>query len=169
MNINDYFTKVKNLADVLTSIEAFINYEDLVAVILNGLGKYYSRFRTSIVVQETFLNFQDLIILLIREDMRIIGTSSNGGSQENAFYSNTNRGRSRGDKTSFQGQDKNLHGGHHQHKGQLHGGGRKNLKGKGSHGGCVGSNRGQRPNSDSNSYYYKKPRHMAKSLLSKGA
>ncbi len=102
MNINDYSTKVKNLADVLTFIGAPIDDEDLVAIILNGLGKDYSQFRTSIVVRETFPNFQDLITLLISEEMRIISTS-NGGSQESAFYSNTNRGRGRGGKTSFRG------------------------------------------------------------------
>jgi hypothetical protein len=42
MNINDYSIKVKNLADDLASIGAFIDDEDLVAVTLNGLGKYYS-------------------------------------------------------------------------------------------------------------------------------
>jgi hypothetical protein len=35
--------------------------------------------------------------------MRIVGTSSNGGWQENVFYSNMNRGRGRGDKISFRG------------------------------------------------------------------
>jgi ketopantoate reductase len=50
MNINDYSTKVKNLADALASIGALIDDEDLVAVTLNGLGKYYSQFRTSIAV-----------------------------------------------------------------------------------------------------------------------
>jgi hypothetical protein len=101
MNINDYFTKVKNLADVLASIGAPVDDEDLVAVTLNGLGKKFSQFRTSIVVRETFPNFQDLITLLISEEMRVIGTSSNGGSQESIFYSNFNRGRGRGAKTSF--------------------------------------------------------------------
>jgi hypothetical protein len=80
MNINDHSTKVKNLADVLASIWAPVDDEDLVAVTLNGLGKNYSQFRTSIVVRETFLDFQDLITLLISEKMRIVGTSSNGGS-----------------------------------------------------------------------------------------
>jgi hypothetical protein len=94
---------VKNLADVLASIRTSVNDEDLVAVTLNGLGKYYSQFCTSIVVRETFPNFQDLITLLISEEMRIVGTSSNGGSQENAFYSNSNKGRDRGAKTSFRG------------------------------------------------------------------
>jgi len=39
MNISDYSTKVKNLVDVLASIRAFIDDEDLAAVTLNGLGK----------------------------------------------------------------------------------------------------------------------------------
>jgi len=103
MNINDYSTKVKNLVDALASIGAPIDDEDLVVVTLNGLGKNYSQFRTLIAVRETFPNFQDLITLLISEKMIIVGTSSNGGSQESAFYSNTNRGRGRGGKTSFRG------------------------------------------------------------------
>jgi hypothetical protein len=103
MNISDYSTKVKNLVDVFTSIGAPVDDEDLVAVTLNALGKDYSQFRTSIAVQKTFPNFQDLITLLISEEMRVVGTSSNGGSQESAFNSNSNRGRSRGAKTSFRG------------------------------------------------------------------
>jgi len=112
MNINDYFTKVKNLADALASIGAPVDDSNLVAVTLNGLGKDYSQFRTSIAVREIFPNFQDLITLLISEEMRIVGTSSNGGSQESDFYSNTNRGRGRGGKTSFRGQHRSSHGGH---------------------------------------------------------
>jgi len=42
MNINDYFTKVKNLVDAFASIGAPIDDEDLVAVTLNELGKDYS-------------------------------------------------------------------------------------------------------------------------------
>ncbi len=73
--------------------------------------------------------------------MRIVGISSNGRSQENIFYSNTNRGRgkSRGGKTSFRGQHRSSHGGHHQHEGQFHGGGRGNFRGRRSRGGCGGS------------------------------
>ncbi len=85
MNINDYSTKVKNLAYVLASIGAPVDDEDLFPVTLNRLGKDYSQFRTSIAVRETFPNLQDLITLLISEEMRIVGTSSNGGSQENVF------------------------------------------------------------------------------------
>jgi hypothetical protein len=51
-----------------------------VVMTLNGLGKYYSQFHTSIVVWKTFHNFQELIILLISEEMIIAGISSNGGS-----------------------------------------------------------------------------------------
>jgi hypothetical protein len=78
MNISDYSTKVKNLAYALASIGAPVYDEDLMVVTLNGLGKDYSQFRTSIVVRETFLDFQDLIILLISEEMRVVSTSSNG-------------------------------------------------------------------------------------------
>jgi hypothetical protein len=81
MNINDYSTKVKNLADALAFIGAPVDDEDLVAVTLNGLRKDYSKFHTSIADRETFPNFQDLITLLISEEMRMVGTSSNGGSQ----------------------------------------------------------------------------------------
>ncbi len=103
MNISDYSTKVKDLVDALASIVAFVDDEDLVAITLNGLGKDNSQFCTSITIRKTFLDFQDLITLLISENMRIVGTSSNGGSQENAFYSNINRGKGRGGKTSFRG------------------------------------------------------------------
>jgi hypothetical protein len=164
MNIYDYSTKVKNLVDAFASIVAPVDDEDLVAITLNGLGKDYSQFRTSIIVRETFPNFQDLITLLISEEMRIIGTS-NGGSQESAFYSNTNRGKGRGGKTSFRSRHGSLHGGHHQHEGQAHGGGRGNLGGRRSQGSCGGhggSHQSQQPNNDSNCYYYRKPGHMAK-------
>jgi hypothetical protein len=117
MNISDYSTKVINLAGALASIGAPVNDEDLVAVTLNGLGKDYSQFCTSIVVRETFPNFQDLITILISEEMRVVGTSSNGRSQETVFYSNSNRGRGRGAKTSFRGRHRSSHGGHHQHEG----------------------------------------------------
>jgi hypothetical protein len=50
MNISDYFTKVKNLVDVLASIRALVDDDDLVIVTLNGLGKYYSQFHTSIAI-----------------------------------------------------------------------------------------------------------------------
>ncbi len=123
MNISDYSTKVKKLTNVFASIRAHVDDEDLVAVTLNGLGKYYSQFRTSITIRKTFSDFQDLITLLISEEMRIVGTSSNGGSQESAFYSNSNRSRGRGGKTSFRSRHGSSHGGHHQHDGQSHGGG----------------------------------------------
>jgi hypothetical protein len=42
MNIDDYTTKVKNLADVIAYIRALVDDEDLVAMTLKGVGKYYS-------------------------------------------------------------------------------------------------------------------------------
>jgi len=96
--------------------------------------------------------------------MRIVGTSSNGRSQENAFYSNINKGRGRGGKTSFRGQHGSSHGGHHQYEDQVHGGGRGSRRSREGHG---GSHRGQQPNSDSNCYYYGKLGHMAKNCYQK--
>ncbi len=80
MNIIDYSIKVKNLADALASIGTPVDDENLVAVTLNGLRKDCNQFHISIVVRETFLDFQNLITLLMSEKMRIVGTSSNGGS-----------------------------------------------------------------------------------------
>jgi hypothetical protein len=45
---------VKNLINVLTSIRALVYDENLVAMTWNGLGKDYSQFHISIVVQKTF-------------------------------------------------------------------------------------------------------------------
>jgi len=98
-DISDYSTKVKNLTYALASIGTPVDDEDLMAITSNGLGKDYSQFRISIAVRKTFSDFQDLITLLINEEMRIVGTSSNGRSQESVFYSNTNIGR--GGKISF--------------------------------------------------------------------
>jgi ribosomal protein S30 len=42
MNISDYSTKVKNLANALASIGTLVDDEDLVAVTLNGLGRDYN-------------------------------------------------------------------------------------------------------------------------------
>ncbi len=55
-----------------------------------------------------------------------------------------------------------MHGGHYQHEGRPHGGGRGNLRGRGSCGGCGESHRSQQLNSDSNCYYYEKLGHTAK-------
>ncbi len=97
--------------------------------------------------------------------MIIVGISSNGGSQESVFYSNINRGRGKGGKTSVRGRHGSLHGGRHQHQGQAHGGGQRNFGGRGSRGsrgGCGGSHRGQQINNHSNYYYYRKHGHIVK-------
>jgi hypothetical protein len=93
---------VKNLTNVLAFIEAPINDGNIVIMTLNGLGKYYSQFRSLIRIRKTFFNFQKLITLLISENMRIVDISSNGGLKKNSFYSNISGGksRSRGGKTS---------------------------------------------------------------------
>ena len=51
MNINEYSMKVQGLVNSLDLIGALVDDEDLVSVILNGLGKEYAQFQTSIGVR----------------------------------------------------------------------------------------------------------------------
>ena len=97
--------KVKGLVDSLGSIGALIDDEDLVSVTLNGLGKEYIQFRTSIGVREKFLDFQEPIALLLSEEQRN-GGSTTSTSQESAFYLNTDRGRGR-ETSRFGGHSRN--------------------------------------------------------------
>ncbi len=129
------------------------------------LEKTIASFVLQLQFKKHFLISQDLITLLLSEDMRVVSTSSNGGSQESAFYSNFNRGR--GAKTSFRGQQGSSHGGHHQHEGESHGGGQGNFRGRGSRGGHGGSHQCQQPNNVSNYYYHRKLGHMAKNCYQK--
>ena len=55
--------KVKGLANSLGSIGVFVYDEDLLSVTLNGLGREYAQFRTSIGVCETFHDFKELAAL----------------------------------------------------------------------------------------------------------
>ena len=87
LNINGYSMKVKGIADSLGSIGAPVDDEDLVPVTLNGLGREYAQFWTSIGVHETFHDCRKLVALLLSEEQRNCG-SATGSSQESAFYSN---------------------------------------------------------------------------------
>ena len=108
MSINDYHMKVKKIADALASIGSPVEDDDLVSVTLNGLGKDYAQFRTSISVREKFPDFEELIALLISEEQRNGGASSSGGtSKETVFYSNARRGRGRGRGGRSRGRGRN--------------------------------------------------------------
>ncbi len=69
------------------------------------------------------MNFQILILIFINEKMKVVGNSSNGNSQKNAFYSNISK--SKIDQTSSQGCDggHGNHGEDHQQENQSHDGG----------------------------------------------
>lgn len=62
---------------------------------LNGLRKEHAQFWTPIGVCETFHAFPQLSALLLSEE-QMNGGSTIGISQEDAFYSNSSRGRGRG-------------------------------------------------------------------------
>ena len=61
LSINEYSLKVKGLADSLGLIGEPIDDEDLVSMSLNGLGREYAQFQTSIGVRETSLIFRNLL------------------------------------------------------------------------------------------------------------
>ena len=68
----------------------------MMTMTLNGLGREDHPFRTSIGVQEAFLDFQELVALLISEEERNGTNPSSGNSNKSTFYSNIGRGRRRG-------------------------------------------------------------------------
>ena len=79
--------KVTCFANCLGSIGAPIDEEDLVSMNSNGLRREYVQVRTSIGDHEAFLDFHELVALLLSEEQRN-GGSAIGSSQEFAFYSN---------------------------------------------------------------------------------
>ena len=98
MSINDYVLKIKEVAYALGSIGAPLEDDDLVSAILNDFNNQKWRpFSTFFYVQEKFLDFEDLISLMIIEEMRMQGPNVGNGSKEQAqaFYSNSGRGRGR--------------------------------------------------------------------------
>jgi hypothetical protein len=68
MSINEYSLKIKGIVESLASINVFVDDDDLVSVCLNGLGKQYKPFKTSIIVRENVPNFRNLVSMLIVEE-----------------------------------------------------------------------------------------------------
>ena len=96
LSVNDYVLKIKEVADALGSIGATPKDDDVVFAVLNGLNdEKWKPFSTSIYVRETFLDFEDLISLIITEEMRMQGPNAGKGfgEQAQAFYSSSRRGR----------------------------------------------------------------------------
>ena len=57
LNTNECSMKVKIHINSLGSIGVLVDDEDLVSITLNGLGREYAQFRTSIGFRETFPDF----------------------------------------------------------------------------------------------------------------
>ena len=86
------------VSDALGSIGATPEDDDLVSAVLNGLNDdKWKAFATSVYIHETFLDFEDLISLMITKEMRMQGPNLGKGSgeQAHAFYSASRRGRGR--------------------------------------------------------------------------
>jgi hypothetical protein len=99
MSINEYSLKIKGIVESLASINVSVDDDDLVIVCLNGLGKEYKPFKTSITVRENVPNFRDLVSMLIVEEKTLneeCSTQNKNNVEQQAFYSNTGRDRRRG-------------------------------------------------------------------------
>jgi hypothetical protein len=68
MSINEYSLKIEAIVESLESINVSVDDDDLVNVCLNGLGKEYKPFKTSITIRENVPNFWDLVSMLIVEE-----------------------------------------------------------------------------------------------------
>ena len=83
--INDYVLKIKEVVDALGWIGAPPKDVDLVFSKLNGLNdEKWRSFSTSVYVWEKFLNFEDLIYLMIKEEMRMQGPNERKGFGDGA-------------------------------------------------------------------------------------
>jgi hypothetical protein len=99
MSIDEYSLKIKGIVESLASINVFVDDDDLVNVCLNGLGKEYKPFKTSITIKENVPNFRDLVSMLIVEEKTLnenCFTQNKNNVEQQAFYSNTGRGKGRG-------------------------------------------------------------------------
>lgn len=76
MCINEYSLKIKGDVESLASNNVSVDDDDLVNVFLNGLGKEYKPFKTSITFRENVPNFWDLVSMLIVEDKTLSEDSS---------------------------------------------------------------------------------------------
>jgi hypothetical protein len=99
MSINEYSLKIKGIVESLASINVSMDDNNLVSICLNGLGKEYKPFKTSIIVKENVPNFWDLVSILIVEEKTLnedCFTQNKNNVEHHAFYSNIGRGRGRG-------------------------------------------------------------------------
>ena len=87
---------LKKLQMALGSIGAPLEDDDLVSAVLNGLNdEKWKYFSTSIYVHKKFLEFEDLISLMITEEMRMRepNVGKGFGEQAQAFYSNSRKSK----------------------------------------------------------------------------
>ncbi len=99
MSINQYSLKIEGIVESPASINVSVDDDDLVNVCLNGLGKEYKPFKTSITIKENVPNFRDLVSKLTVEEKTLnenCSTQNKNNVQQQAFYSNIGRSRGRG-------------------------------------------------------------------------
>ena len=101
MCINDYALKITAIVEALGSIGVIVEDDDIVCVMLVGLGDAYSNFKSSMNTRDDVPGFTELTSMLIREEKNLglapSSSQSKNSSDQQAFYSN--RGRRRGPGT----------------------------------------------------------------------
>jgi hypothetical protein len=176
MSINEYSLKIKGIVESLASINVSVDDDDLVSVCLNGLGKEYKPFKTSIIVRENVPNFRDLVSMLIVEEKTLnedCSTQNKNNVKQQTFYSNTSRSRGRGcGRGQGGGRFGNQNFGQQrsndsQQQQSYKGGGRGQSQSKGGQRGRGNWNRQQSGSNSRGCHYCGKPGHWAKECRKK--
>ena len=66
MSVSDYTAKIKNICDLLGSINVHVDEEEMVQVCLGGLAQRFNPLRTAILARETppsFFNLQSMLLI----------------------------------------------------------------------------------------------------------
>ncbi|KAL2644636.1 hypothetical protein R1flu_012223 [Riccia fluitans] len=95
MCINDFVNQIKSLADQLASMKVVVDPIVLIGTILQDLPSEYKQFVTSIAKREPLPTFDQLILMMLGEEVRLQGASSSSQQQEQIYYAGFGGSRGR--------------------------------------------------------------------------
>ena len=73
MSVTNYTTKIKEICDVLGSINVMVDEDEMVQILLDGLTQWYGPIQTTICTWEKPLSFFDLQSMLMVEENHTSG------------------------------------------------------------------------------------------------
>ena len=135
-----YTTEMKSIADQLATIGSSVSEDDMIAIALNGLGKEYKAFDTSISVRVDPPDEEELVALLLHEEVKLgLNTGSSASQSRDTVLYSSQRGRGGRGRGSFRGRGNNRNAyGQQQQQGNWHG---ANTQGQQGSGGFRGKGR----------------------------